>query len=340
MLIVMAPEAADGDVAMVEEAVKAMGLMPHRIPGEYRTAVAVIGNVEPVPKERFEGLAGVAEVIVVSRPYKRVSRATKRADTVIDVRGRIIGGSRFALIGGPCAVESAEQIKRTAEGVKAAGGQFLRGGAIKPRTSPYTFQGLGEEGYRMLHEAADATGLVTVSEVVDAETVAMARDHVDILQIGSRSMQNFSLLKIVGGQDKPVLLKRGASATLEEFLMSAEHVMAAGNERVILCERGIRTFSDFQRNTFDVSIVPEIKTRSHLPIIADPSHAVGKRSMIKAMSRASLAAGADGIMVEMHFEPDQALSDGCQSLRPAELADLFAEMRRLAPQFDKKVDPV
>jgi 3-deoxy-7-phosphoheptulonate synthase len=340
MLIVMHPEAAEGDVAKVEEAVRAMGLLPHRIPGEYRTAVAVIGNVEPVPKERFEGLAGVAEVIIVSRPYKRASRETKRADTVIEVKGRFIGGSRFVLIGGPCAVESADQIMKTAEGVRSAGGHLLRGGAVKPRTSPYTFQGLGEEGYRLMHEAAEACGLVSISEVVDAETTAMARDHIDILQVGSRNMQNYSLLKIVGAQDKPVLLKRGASATLEEFLLSAEHIMAAGNAQVILCERGIRTFSDFQRNTFDVSVIPEIKARSHLPIIADPSHAVGKRSMIKAMSRASIAAGADGIMVEMHFDPEQALSDGCQSLRPAELADLFAEMTRLAPQFDKKVDPV
>jgi len=211
---------------------------------------------------------------------------------------------------------------------------------VKPRTSPYTFQGIGEAGYRLMHAAAEATGLVTVSEVIDAETVAAARDYIDILQVGSRNMQNFSLLKIVGAQDKPVLLKRGGSATLEEFLLSAEHIMAAGNERVILCERGIRTFSDFQRNTFDVSVIPEIKARSHLPIIADPSHAVGKRSMIKAMSRAAIAAGADGVMVEMHFDPEQALSDGCQSLEPAELADLFEEMRRLAPQFDKKVDPV
>ena len=339
MLIVMKPGAGEVEARGVEEAVRALGLEPHRIPGEYRTAVAVIGNVEPVPKERFEGLAGVAEVIVVSRPYRRVSRETKRADTVVEVKGRSIGGSRFTLIGGPCAVESAGQIARTAEGVKAAGGHLLRGGAVKPRSSPYTFQGIGGEGYRHLHEAAEACGLATISEVVDAESVAAARDFVDILQVGSRNMQNFSLLKIVGKQEKPVLLKRGASATLEEFFLSAEHIMAAGNERVILCERGIRTFSDFQRNTFDVSIIPEIKARSHLPVIADPSHAAGKRSMIKALSRAAMAAGADGIMVEMHIEPEQALSDGCQSLRPGELADLFEEMRRLAPQFDKKVDP-
>jgi len=340
MLIVMTPGAGEKEILTVEEKIRDLGLTPHRIPGELRTAVAVIGNVEPLPASLFDGLAGVSEVIAVSRPYRRVSRETKRADTIIEVRGRQIGGSRFVLIGGPCAVESEEQIMRTAEGVKAAGGQFLRGGAVKPRSSPYSFQGLGEEGYRLLGKAGEAFDLATISEVMDAETVAMARDHVDILQVGSRNMQNFSLLKIVGKQDKPVLLKRSASANLREFLLAAEHILTAGNPQVIFCERGIRTFSDFQRNTFDVSVVPEIKTRSHLPIVADPSHASGKRSMIRPLARAALAAGADGIMVEMHFSPSKALSDGGQSIGPEEMKNLFEEMRRLAPFFDKKVEPL
>ncbi len=338
MLIVMDPSAGEDDVAKVEEAVKALGLETHRIPGGLRTAVAIIGNVDPIPKEIFEGLPRVAEIIAVTRPYKLVSREAKTADTVVAVKGRQIGGSRFVLIAGPCAVENREQMMKTAEGVKAAGATFLRGGAVKPRTSPYTFQGLGEEGYRLLAEAGEEHGLVTVSEVVDAETAAMARDHIDILQVGSRNMQNFSLLKIVGGMKQPVLLKRAAAATLKEFLMAAEHILAAGNPNVILCERGIRTFSDFQRNTFDVSVIPEIKTRCHLPIIGDPSHAAGKRKMIKPLARAAIAAGADGIMVEMHYDPRQALSDGCQSLYPQELKDLFDELKRLAPFFDKKVD--
>lgn len=339
MLIVMTPQAGESDIEKVEEAIRALELTPHRIPGGLRTAVAVIGKVDPSARDYFDGMPGVAEVVIVSRPHRLVSREAKSDDTVVEAGDLTIGGSRFILIGGPCAVESAEQIMRTAEAVKAAGGHFLRGGAVKPRTSPYTFQGLGEEGYRLLHEASKATGLPSVSEVVDAETVAMAREHVDILQVGSRNMQNYSLLRRVGNQSKPVLLKRSASATLEEFLLSAEHIMSAGNTNVILCERGIRTFSDFQRNTFDVSVIPEIKRRSHLPIIADPSHAAGKRSVIKPLARAALAAGADGVMVEMHIKPREALSDGCQSLHPDELKDLFGELRRLAPSFHKKVDP-
>jgi 3-deoxy-7-phosphoheptulonate synthase len=338
MLIVMHPGAGEDDIEKVEEVIRGIGLTPHRIPGEYRAAVAVIGNAEPIPEEHFENLSGVAEVLAVSRPHRRVSRDTKRADTVITVRGRQIGGSRFALISGPCAVESEEQIMAIAAGVKAAGGQFLRGGAVKPRTSPYSFQGLGKDGYLFLHRAAEKHDLVTVSEVVDAETVAMARDHVDILQVGSRNMQNYSLLKLVGKQEKPVLLKRSASANLEEFLLAAEHILSAGNQNVVFCERGIRTFSDFQRNTFDVSVIPEIKARSHLPIIADPSHASGKRSMIRPLARAAMGAGADGVMVEMHICPDDALSDGCQSLEPQDLKELFAELKRLVPLFDKKID--
>ncbi len=338
MFIVMEPNAEEGDLARVEERIRSLGLTPHRIPGGYRTAIAVTGNVDPVPKERFDGLANVSEIISVTRPYKRASRESRAKDTTIEVKGRKIGGSRFCLIGGPCAVEDADQIRKTAEAVKAAGGLFLRGGAVKPRSSPYTFQGLGEEGYRLLHEAGRDLGLVTVSEVVDAETVDQARDYIDILQVGSRNMQNYSLLKIVGSQNKPILLKRGASATLEEFLLSAEHIMAAGNGQIVLCERGIRTFSDFQRCTFDVSVIPEIKSRSHLPIIADPSHAAGKRSMIRPLARAAISAGADGIMVEMHVRPQEALSDGCQSLHPEELTDLFEEMGRLAPFFHKKVE--
>ena len=338
MLIVMNPRAGEDNIKGVEVKIISLGLLPFRIPGGYRTAVAVTGNPDPVPREYFEDLPGVAEIITITHPYKLVSREAKRDDTILDVKGAAVGGSRFALFGGPCAVESENQIMQTAEAVKAAGGQFLRGGAVKPRSSPYTFQGIGEEGYRLLHEAGEKHGLVTVSEVMDAETTAQARDYVDVLQVGSRNMQNFSLLKIVGQQDKPVLLKRAASATLEEFLLSAEHILSAGNTDVILCERGIRTFSDFQRNTFDVSVIPEIKIRSHLPIIADPSHAAGKRAMIRPLSRAALAAGADGIMVEVHFKPEQALSDGCQSLHPSELKDLFDEMRHLAAYFDKKVD--
>jgi len=340
MRIVMTRGAGEKEFVRLEQEVRTLGLTPHRIRDADRNILTVTGNVGSVHQDRwdrFRCFVGVAEVGAIASRYKLASRDAKQTDTVIEVRNRTLGGNRFALIGGPCAVESREQILRTAEGVKAAGGQFLRGGAVKPRTSPHSFQGLGEEGYRLLHEAGERFDLATVSEVVDAETVAMARDHVDIIQVGSRNMQNFSLLTMVGREAKPVLLKRGASATLEEFLLSAEYILAAGNDKVILCERGIRTFSSFQRNTLDVSIIPEIKMRSHLPVLADPSHAAGKRDVIHPLSRAALAAGADGIMVEMHDQPEQAKSDGPQSLHPEELVDLFGDMIRLAPWFDRTI---
>jgi 3-deoxy-7-phosphoheptulonate synthase len=318
-------------------AVEARGFKAHPIPGAQRTAIGVTGNRGALDAPAFESLPGVLEVIPVSHAYKLVSREVKADDTVVEVGGVAIGGSALVLIAGPCAVESLEQMLTVAQAVRQAGAHLLRGGAFKPRTSPYSFQGLGEQGLRILAEVRARTGLPVVTEAVDVEGVELVERYADAVQIGARNMQNFSLLKRVGRSPKPVILKRGLSATLEEFLMSAEYILAEGNYQVVLCERGVRTFSDFSRNTLDLSVVPAVKKISHLPILVDPSHGTGRRDKVAPLSRAAAAVGADGLMVEVHHDPDQALSDGPQSITPEAFAALVAELRQIAPVLGRRL---
>jgi 3-deoxy-7-phosphoheptulonate synthase len=283
-------------------------------------------------------MPGIKEIISVSTPYKLVNRKVQKERTVIKVKGINIGDESTAVISGPCAVESKEQLLKAAGFVKKAGAHILRGGAFKPRTSPYSFQGLGEKGLKLLREVSLETGLPTITEVIDEKSFEMALNYVDILQVGARNMQNFHLLKNIGKADKPVLLKRGMSATVEEWLMAAEYIMSEGNENIILCERGIRTFENQTRNTLDLSIVPLVKKLSHLPVIVDPSHATGKRDLVSPMSLAAVAAGADGLIIEMHPEPEKALSDGAQSLHPHELEKLMKQLKKLANSLDRKME--
>ena len=297
------------------------------MPGSQRTAVGITGNNGPVDRAEFEDLPGVAEAIPVSKAYKLVSREVKPDNTVVTVAGVEVGGGRLVLCGGPCAVESRDQILEAARAVKAAGAQLLRGGAYKPRTSPYAFQGLAEEGLKLLAEAREETGLGIVTEAVDVETFDLVEKYADCIQLGARNMQNFALLRRAGRARLPVLLKRGMSSTLEEFLMAAEYVLSEGNYQVILCERGVRTFADHSRNTLDLSIVPSVQKLSHLPIIVDPSHGTGKRDKVLPMALAAVAAGAAGLLVEVHPNPDKALSDGYQSLYPEQFVELADECR-------------
>jgi 3-deoxy-7-phosphoheptulonate synthase len=300
------------------------------MPGATRTAIGVTGNTGAVDKALFEVLAGVEEAIRVTKPYKLASREMKRDDTAIALAQGTIGPRSFTIIAGPCSVENESMILKTAEHLTSNGIKFLRAGAFKPRTSPYAFQGMGVEGLKILAKARAKTGIGIVTELMDTEFAGAVEEHADIIQIGTRNMQNFSLLKRVGKCRKPVLLKRGMSATLEEWLMAAEYVMAGGNYQVILCERGVRTFSDHSRNTLDLSVIPPAKALSHLPILVDPSHGTGKRAYVPAMSLAALAAGADGILVEAHPEPDKAMSDGAQSLDFAGLDTLIGRLKALA----------
>jgi 3-deoxy-7-phosphoheptulonate synthase len=285
----------------------------------------------------FESLPGVLEVIRVSHAYKLVSREVKPDDTVVDIGGVKVGGHELVVTAGPCAVETREQTLAVARRVKAAGARLFRGGAFKPRTSPYSFQGLGEEGLRILAEARDATGLPIVTEAVDEQSLELIEQWADAIQIGARNMQNFSLLRRAGRSRKPVVLKRGMSATLEEFLMSAEYVLSEGNYQVVLCERGVRTFSDFSRNTLDLSVVPAVKQLSHLPILVDPSHGTGRRDKVAPLSRAAAAVGSDGLMIEVHNDPDRALSDGMQSLTPELFEQLMVDLRRIAPVVGRQL---
>ena len=328
MLIVMDRSATPADVDRVVETAGRMGLKAHPIPGEQRTAVGITGNRGTVESTAFEDLPGVLEVIKVSHPYKLVSREFHPDDTIVSIGGVQVGGTRLAIIAGPCAVESLEQTVTIAREVKARGAHLLRGGAYKPRTSPYAFQGLGEEGLKILAAAREETGLPVVTEALDTSSIDIVAKYADCLQIGARNMQNFELLKAAGRIGKPVLLKRGMSATLEEFLLAAEYVLSEGNPNVVLCERGVRTFSDFTRNTLDLSIVPAVERLSHLPILVDPSHGTGRRHKVTPMSLASIAAGADGVAVEVHHQPERALSDGPQALTPPMFSELMA---RLAP---------
>ncbi len=330
MLVVMKAQATSADIAGVCERIESLGFKPHIIPGEQRTAIGITGNNGPVDAAEFENLPGVAEAIRVSKAYKLVSRETKPDNTVVYVNGVPVGGDEMVLCGGPCAVESRQQIMESAHAVKAGGGQLLRGGAYKPRTSPYSFQGLGEEGLRYLAEAREETGLGIVTEAIDIETFDLVERYADCVQIGARNMQNFSLLRRAGRSRKPILLKRGMSSTLEEFLMAAEYLLAEGNYNVILCERGVRTFADHTRNTLDLSVVPAVQSLSHLPIIADPSHGTGKRDKVAPMALAAIAAGANGLIVEVHPTPERALSDGYQSLDPGQFRQMADDCRALA----------
>ncbi len=337
MLIVMDRTATPEQVSAVVETAEKRGYRAHPIPGAQRTAIGLTGNRGAIDSGAFENLPGVFEVVRVSHPYKLVSREFHPEDTIVSVGGVPVGGKQVVVIAGPCAVESLEQVVTIAKAVKAHGAHLLRGGAYKPRTSPYSFQGLGEEGLKMLSAARAETGLPVVTEVLDAGTVDLVAEHADCLQIGARNMQNFELLKRAGQSGKPILLKRGMSATLEEFFLAAEYVLSEGNPNVILCERGIRTFSDFTRNTMDLAIVPAVERLSHLPIVTDPSHGTGKRHKVTPMSRASIAAGADGIAVEVHHKPQEALSDGPQALTPAMFAELMAEVGPIARAMGRTI---
>jgi 3-deoxy-7-phosphoheptulonate synthase len=331
MLIVMDAAATAEDVRRVVQTVESLGLAAHPIPGTQRTAIGITGNRGAVEPAAFENLPGVAEVIPVSAPYKLVSREAKKENTVVSVGGVPVGGKRLAVVAGPCAIESEAQAMETAHIVRDAGAVLYRGGSYKPRTSPYSFQGLGEAGLKILAKVRRETGLPVVTEVLDTETAELVAEHADCLQVGARNMQNFSLLRRLGRMGKPVLLKRGMSATIEELLLCAEYLLAEGNYQVILCERGVRTFADHTRNTLDLSAVPYVQRISHLPILVDPSHGTGKRQKVLPLSRAAVAVGADGLLIEVHPHPEQALSDGPQALLPDMFVELMRQVRQLAP---------
>jgi 3-deoxy-7-phosphoheptulonate synthase len=339
MLVVMKTQATPEQVKAVCDHIEQLGLRAHPLPGAQRTAIGITGNKGEVDRGNIEALAGVAEVIRVSKPYKLASRDVKEEDTIIQFEGTdaTIGGHNLAIVAGPCSVESREQAFEIAEQVAASGAQFFRGGAYKPRTSPYAFQGLGLEALRIMAEIRSRFGLRIVTEAIDNESLELVAKWADVVQIGARNMQNFSLLKRAGRLRKPVLIKRGLSATLDEFLMAAEYVMSEGNYQVILCERGVRTFADHSRNTLDLSIIPAVRRLSHLPILVDPSHATGKRDCVLPMARAAVAAGADGILVEVHNHPELALSDGPQSIYPDQFARMMDEIAQIAPVVGRNV---
>ena len=337
MLIIMSQEATEEQIVSVVEEVGRLGYAARVHSGQARTTIDVPGSESQLDAATVDSLPGVLQALRVNRPFELASRDLHPDDTVIEVGDVKIGGRALAIIAGPCAVESRAQLIETAERAKQAGVQLLRGGAFKPRTSPYSFQGLGEAGMKLLAEVRSLVGLPVISEAVDEESVDLARKYVDVIQIGARNMQNYVLLRRVARCGKPVLLKRGVAATLEEFLGAAEYVLSEGNPRVILCERGIRTFTDYTRNTLDLSIIPAIKALSHLPIITDPSHASGRRDLVVPLALASVAAGADGVMVEVHPDPSRALSDGFQSLRPPDLTEMVRQITKIAPIMNRTV---
>ena len=340
MLIVMKAHATEEQVRSVCEKIESLGFRAHSIPGTQRTAIGITGNETDLDPGIFDYMDGVGEVIRVSKPYKLVSRDVKEEDTVIRFPGTdaSFGGDEVGVIAGPCAIESREQALTTAECVARAGAKFFRGGAYKPRTSPYSFQGLGPSGLKILAMVRKKYGFGIVTEAIDNESLDLVEEYADVIQIGARNMQNFSLLKRAGRAKIPVLLKRGMSATLDEFLMAAEYILSEGNYNVMLCERGVRTFSDFSRNTLDLAVVPAVKKRSHLPILVDPSHGTGKRHKVLPLSRAAIAAGADGLLVEVHHQPEQALSDGMQSIVPSEYAELLSEVRQIAQVLHRRLN--
>jgi 3-deoxy-7-phosphoheptulonate synthase len=338
MLIVMRHAATDDEVRRVCETIQEMGYQARPMPGRQRTTVGLVGNDGRVDPSRIEALPGVQEVIHVSKPYKQVSREWKPEPTVVQLGGGLaIGGEDVVVMAGPCSVESERQILEAAEAVREAGATVLRAGAFKPRSSPYSFQGLGKEGLKLLERAKAETGLLVVTEAMDPEAVGPVAEVADIIQIGARNMQNYSLLKKVGKLKKPVLLKRGMAATIQELLLSAEYILAEGNPNVILCERGVRGFDPATRNLFDLSAIPVVHHLSHLPIVADPSHGTGHREMVTPMARAAVAAGADGLLVEVHPNPDRALSDGAQSLYPEQFARMMREIRVIAETIGRRV---
>ncbi|HEY4682132.1 MAG TPA: 3-deoxy-7-phosphoheptulonate synthase [Candidatus Acidoferrales bacterium] len=338
MVVVMQEGATEEQIQHVITRLVGMGFDVHRSTGVNHTVLGAVGAPKEVDPRDIELIEGVREVVRISVPYKLASRSFRPVGTVVDLgRGVKIGANEVVVMAGPCAVESREQIFTIAESVSRAGARVLRGGAFKPRSSPYSFQGLGEEALKLLREAADKHGLFVVSEVMDLTQIPMVLDYVDMLQVGARNMQNFNLLRALGNVSKPVLLKRGMSATIEELLLSAEYVLAGGNYKVVLCERGIRTFESYTRNTLDIAAIPVIKKLSHLPIIADPSHGTGRRDKVPPMARAAVAAGADGLLIEVHHCPDAALSDGAQSLYPDQFAQLMAELRIIAPAVGRRL---
>lgn len=335
MIIVMSPASSQEDLAGVEEKIKANGLTFHLSKGEDRTIVGVIGDKKKIANLEMNMMPGVEKTVRITEKYKLVSREFHPADTVVDVDGVKIGGEHLTVMAGPCAVESEDQLKEAARCVREGGAQFLRGGAFKPRTSPYDFQGLAEKGLKMLREAADENGLKVVTEIVDKDDMELIGTYADVYQVGARNMQNFQLLKALGKAKKPVMLKRGLSSTISEWLNAAEYIAAGGNENIILCERGIRTYETFTRNTLDLSAVAAVKELSHLPIIVDPSHGTGRWQMVRPMARAAIAAGADGLIIEVHPHPEIALSDGNQSLTPKNFNRLMEEVKQIGALMGK-----
>jgi 3-deoxy-7-phosphoheptulonate synthase len=337
MLVVMDSQADEKQITAVIAAIRDLGLTPHPLPGPTRTAIGITGNTGAIDPGTLEILPGVRELIRVTKPYKLASREMHPADSVVKTPQTVIGPGTFTIIAGPCSVENEAMILRTAEHLVSRGVKLLRAGAFKPRSSPYSFQGLGVEGLKILEKARRATGIGIVTELMDVEHADAVEAAADVIQIGTRNMQNFSLLKRVGLAKKPVLLKRGMSATLEEWLMAAEYVLAGGNRQVVLCERGVRTFSDHSRNTLDLSVIPPLKAVSHLPILVDPSHGTGRRDYVPPMALAALAAGADGLLIEVHPQPDRAMSDGAQSLDFAGFDRLLESLRRLAEPLGRTI---
>jgi 3-deoxy-7-phosphoheptulonate synthase len=337
MLVVMQQGAKEEQIDAVIGRLTDLGFDVHRSTGVIHTVLGGVGGKEDFDLDVFELMDGVKEAHRISSPYKLASRSFKPGGTVVKIRDVEIGAQRVVVMAGPGSVENRDQIERSADIVAAGGAQVIRGGAFKPRSSPYAPQGLGEEGLKLLREAADRTGLLVASEVMDQTQIPLVAQYSDILQVGARNMQNFNLLRELGKQRKPVLLKRGISATIEELLLSAEYIMSGGNYDVILCERGIRTFETYTRNTMDISAIPVVKKLSHLPIVADPSHGTGRRDKVLPMARAAVAAGADGLLVEVHPDPDRALSDGAQSLRPEQFQEMMRQLRILAPAMERSI---
>ena len=337
MIVVMKHGATSQQIANVTARIEQLGHRVHLSAGEERTIIGVIGNGRPLNREQIVRWAGVEKVVPILHPFKLASRDFRAEDTVVCLNSICVGGKEVIVMAGPCAVESREQVLEIAKAVKEAGATILRGGAYKPRTSPYSFQGLGLEGLKILAEARQETGLLVLTEVMSPEKVPLVATYADILQIGARNMQNYALLQAVGKAHKPVLLKRGMMSTVEELLMSAEYILAQGNERVMLCERGIRTFETYTRNTLDINAIPLLKQLTHLPVIVDPSHGTGKWELVAAVSRAAVAAGADGLLIEVHCHPEQAMSDGAQSLRPERFAALMDELHLVAEAVGRTI---
>ncbi len=337
MIIVLKPEATEREIDHIVDRLRELGLKPHISKGEERTIIGVIGDDRILQNQPLAVLPGVESVTPILAPWKLVSREFKKEQTIVDVSGVKVGGRKLAIMAGPCAVEKLELTVSIAHEVKAGGGSILRGGAYKPRTSPYAFQGLGREGLDFLVEAKKQTGLPVVSEILDPRDIELFLEKADIIQIGARNMQNFELLKEVGAYDKPVLLKRGLAATIKEFLLSAEYILSRGNRNVMLCERGIRTFETQYRNTLDLAAVPTLKELSHLPVIVDPSHATGKWTLVAPMAKAAVAAGADGLLIEVHSNPECALCDGEESIKPTKFKELMLDLKKIAEAVGREL---